>query len=85
MAKMWPIRIPSWISQDRRRSAEIRVFNQLEKELDDSWSVFYSRPWYGISQSGGEIEGEADFIVAHPDFGILFLEVKGGQISFEPC
>ena len=84
MAKMWPLQIPVWISQDKRRSAEIRVFNQLEKELDNSWSVFYSRPWYGISQSGGEIEGEADFIVAHPDFGILFIEVKGGQISYEP-
>ena len=84
MAKMWPQNIPSWVSQDRRRSAEIKVFNKLEKVLDDKWTVFYSRPWYGINQSGGEIEGEADFILAHPDHGILFLEVKGGQISYEP-
>ena len=84
MANMWPRQIPNWISHDRRRAAEIKVFRKLESELDSSWSVFYSRPWYGISQSGGEIEGEADFILVNPEKGLFFLEVKGGQISYEP-
>jgi hypothetical protein len=84
MAKMWPRQIPSWVAIDKRRAAEIKVFEKLENSFDDEWSVFYSRPWYGISASGGEIEGEADFIIANPDFGVFFLEVKGGQISFDP-
>jgi hypothetical protein len=84
MAKMWPRQIPSWVAVDKRRAAEIKVFEKLENSLDDKWSVFYSRPWYGISASGGEIEGEADFIIANADLGIFFLEVKGGQISFDP-
>ena len=84
MAKMWPSKIPAWVQNDKRRSTEIRVFNSLEIQLDSSWTAYYSRPWYGISSTGGEIEGEADFIVVHPDYGILFIEVKGGQISYDP-
>jgi hypothetical protein len=84
MAKMWPRQIPNWVAMDRRRAAEIKVFEKLAASFDDSWSIFYSRPWYGISASGGEIEGEADFIIANSEIGIFFLEVKGGQISFDP-
>lgn len=84
MAKMWPSNIPVWVQNDQRRSAEIRVFKALEHELDENWTTYYSRPWYGISKSGGEIEGEADFILAHPELGICFIEVKGGKISYDP-
>ena len=84
MARMWPVEIPTWVLQDRRRSSESKVFDALKRSLDDSWTVYYSRPWYGLSITGGEIEGEADFILAHPDRGILFLEVKGGLISYDP-
>jgi hypothetical protein len=84
MAIMWPREIPTWVSQDERRSAEVRAFKKLNEVLDNSWSVYYSRPWWGINLSGGEIDGEADFIVAHPLNGILFIEVKGGRISYQP-
>ncbi len=84
MAVMWPRVLPSWVLQDPRRSAECRVYEKLAQELDNSWSVYYSRPWWGISPTGGEIDGEADFVVAHPEQGVLFLEVKGGLVRFEP-
>ena len=84
MALMWPKELPIWIEQDSRRSAEKRVYLALREQLDDDWHIFYSRPWYGISSTGGEIEGEADFIVAHRIHGILFIEVKGGMISYDP-
>ncbi len=84
MAIMWPRSLPRWVLQDPRRSAECKVYDKLEKLLDDTWSVYYSRPWWGISPKGGEIDGEADFIVAHPDKGLLFLEVKGGLVSHDP-
>lgn len=85
MARMWPVEIPTWVLQDRRRSSESKVFNTLKRSLDDNWSVYYSRPWYGLSITGGEIEGEADFILVHPDKGLFFLEVKGGLISYDPA
>src|SRR5690606_22207675 len=84
MAVMWPRQLPSWIVSDSRRAAERHVFAKLRDVLGNDWAVFYSRPWWGIARGGGEVDGEADFIVVHPDFGLLFLEVKGGGISFNP-
>ena len=81
---MWPRVIPSDILADRRRSSEIRVFNKLRDELSDEWVVYYSRPWWGLTASGGEIQGEADFIVGHELHGLLFVEVKGGGVSYSP-
>jgi len=72
------------VLQDPRRSAECKVYYRLEQALDDSWSVYYSRPWWGISPTGGEIDGEADFVVVQPEKGILFLEVKGGLVGHDP-
>ena len=82
---MWPRTIPNWVSSEPRRAAEISVYRRLEKELDDQWGVFYSRPWWGVNSRGGEVDGEADFILVHPTHGLLFLEVKGGGISYDPC
>lgn len=84
MAVMWPRTLPQWVLQDPRRGAECDVYRRLGQVLDDSWSVYYSRPWWGISRTGGEIDGEADFVVAHPAKGVLFLEVKGGLVSHDP-
>lgn len=84
MAVMWPRKLPEWVVQDPRRAAECKVFKMLDLVLDGEWSVYYSRPWWGLSKTGGEIEGEVDFIVAHPDQGVLFLEVKGGLVGYDP-
>ena len=84
MAKMWPNEIPRYIIKDSRRSAEVKVFKALQVQLSDEWEVYYSRPWWGLNPTGGEADGEADFVVVHPDRGVLFIEVKGGAITYEP-
>lgn len=84
MAEMWPAILPDWVLADPRRSSEVSVFRKLEKQLDNTWVIFYSRPWWGLTARGGEKDGEADFIVVHPAHGLLFLEVKGGRISYDP-
>ncbi|WOF16784.1 AAA family ATPase [Methanoplanus sp. FWC-SCC4] len=84
MAKMWPAVVPSDVRENILRSTEIKVFEKFEKELDDSYVVFYSRPWLGLSRFGEEIDGECDFLVAHRDYGILSVEVKGGAVSYDP-
>ena len=84
MAIMWPRCLPLWVEQDPRRSAERHVYGRLKHELGDAWSVYYSRPWWGISRTGAELDGEADFVLAHPDRGVLFLEVKGGRVQHAP-
>ncbi|MBD9470389.1 NERD domain-containing protein/DEAD/DEAH box helicase [Pseudoxanthomonas sp. PXM01] len=85
MATMWPRLLPAAIRAESRRAAEIRVFDALAAQLGLGWTVFYSRPWLGETASGAEIDGESDFVVAHPDHGVLFIEVKGGAISYDPA
>jgi len=82
---MWPRRLPAAIRSESRRSAEIKVYDALAKQLGSGWVVFYSRPWLGEASTGAEIDGESDFVVAHPDCGVLFIEVKGGAITYEPA
>jgi len=84
MAVMWPRKLPEWVVQDPRRAAERAVYERLDLVLGDEWSVYYSRPWWGLNKTGGEIDGEADFIVGHADRGVLFLEVKGGLVGHDP-
>ena len=63
------------------RSAEVKVYEALRDQLNDEWHVFYSSPWLGTNPDGSEIDGEADFLIANGEKGILSVEVKGGQIS----
>lgn len=84
MALMWPRQLPPEIRSNPLRSTECAVFEKLSRELDQSWWVFYSRPWLGLTPTGEEIDGECDFVVAHPQKGILCIEVKGGQVAWDP-
>lgn len=81
MAKMYPRRLPQSALNDPRRAAERKVYAGLGKGLDDSYSVFYSVAWLSKPQRGSASDGEVDFIVAHPDDGVLLLEVKGGRVA----
>lgn len=82
--RMWPAKLPADIRDHPLRRAEVRVYDALEAQLDRHWTVFYSRPWLGLTATGEEIDGECDFVVVHPDHGVLAIEVKGGGISYDP-
>lgn len=79
MAKMFPSQ-PRYGTQSR---AEIFLFHELEKQLDDDFMVFHSVAWQIKDNRTGNHDGETDFIIIHPFFGVLILEVKGGQITYE--
>ena len=76
MAQMYPSRCPETAPR-----SEKTVFEQLS-QLDDDFVVFHSVPWQG-KRHGKQGDGEADFVVAHPNKGVLILEVKGGAIDIE--
>ncbi len=82
MAIIYPERLPEHILADPKRGAERTVFNAL-CSLPDSFSVFYSVAWLSRRIDGDAQDGEADFVVAHPDLGVMVLEVKGGSIAFD--
>ena len=81
MAKMIPSRIPELLLSDVKRGAERAVYEALQYQLDDQYTVYWSRPWHRFNPNGTGRDGEVDFVVGHPDLGILSLEVKGGIVS----
>ena len=82
MARIYPERIPEHILSDPKRSAERAVFEALT-QLPDSFNVYYSVAWLSRRLTGDAQDGEADFVVAHPELGVLILEVKGGAIAYD--
>lgn len=83
--RMWPDPLPAQLRDDRFRQAEVKVYELLRQQLDRTWTVFYSRPWLGLTPTGGEKDGECDFVVVHPEHGFLAIEVKGGGVSYDPA
>lgn len=81
MAQMFPTVLPAWVLNDPYRSAEIEVYNRLRDEVPDDYVCYYSRPWLGLDERGFERDGEADFVIAHAELGLLVIEVKGGVVS----
>jgi len=63
-------------------NAERKVFYALKDLLPDEYTVLHSVPVYTKEEQGGKMQnGELDFLVIHPDKGMLVIEVKGGGIS----
>lgn len=81
MARMYPRELPRHVLNNPKLSSEIRVYNRIRDKLPGDYNCYYSRSWHEADCDGAEFDGEADFIVAHPKHGLLFLEVKGGRVS----
>jgi hypothetical protein len=77
IAKMIPHNLPKTI----RSNAEKILFKIFAEELSDDYIVFHGTWWQHIKYIIQD--WEADFIIIHPDKGILILEAKGGQIRYD--
>jgi hypothetical protein len=65
--------------------SERDVYVALRDQLPNNYTVIHSLPWLRPLRDDPAaplVEGEADFIILHPDFGMLILEVKGGEEMF---
>jgi hypothetical protein len=82
VAKIFPERLPVSVLDDPKRGGERKVYLAL-KGLPEKYTVFYSVHWVSHADNWGLSEGEADFVIAHPDLGVLILEVKGGAIQYK--
>ena len=80
MAKIFPEHLPETILNDPKRKAEIRMYDALAT-MESKFLVFYSVAWQA-RRDGIARDGEADFVIVHPDWGIIILEVKGGGIEY---
>jgi hypothetical protein len=73
MAKMLPYPIDKF-----KNPVEENIYHLFEQELNDDYTVLYSRTWSQISK-GYNPDIECDFIILKPSEGIIVVEVKGGR------
>jgi hypothetical protein len=79
MARMYP----SQLSPDTVSDAEQRLYEAFRDKLESDYTVFHSVAWQALDAEGRPRDGEADFVIVHPQRGILVMEVKGGTIRFD--
>jgi hypothetical protein len=65
-------------------AAERRLYEGFLEQLDEAFVVYHSVDWV-LGGRAGRDEGEADFVITHPELGLLALEVKGGRVGFDPA
>jgi hypothetical protein len=73
---------PALLDPTTQSSAERQLYGAFARQLDDQWVIFHSVKWLD-TQGRQPCDGETDFVVAHPQMGILVIEVKGGDIRFD--
>lgn len=80
---MFPDPLPEKVRSDRSRRAEVQVYDQLAQSLPADVRVFHSVAWLARDNSGTAADGEADFVIVDPRWGLLVIEVKGGGIEYD--
>lgn len=72
--------IPSVEATELEHSSEALVYEALKNQLSDDFTVIHSYPWLRRWRDQESlVEGETDFVISHRRYGILVLEVKGGN------
>ena len=81
MARLFPKIDPSEIQNPGERKVAEALVSQLPSRVE----IFHGFHWMGDGRKGTVVEGECDFVVLDPEYGLLFVEVKGGSLSFDPA
>lgn len=82
MAQMHPLGGPAPGTQS---DAEKHLYDVLQTKLSDDIHVIHRVERFGKTTNGRLIKSEIDFLIIHPNYGVLVLEVKGGRIGFDPA
>lgn len=70
---------PASIIEAHHVYSEVKFYNACRDQLSDKFHVFYSVRWYAKNKEGLREDSECDFLIFHPDYGFLCIEVKGGR------
>jgi hypothetical protein len=65
-------------------SAERQLYEAFLEQLDEEYVVFHSVDWALAGRGDRPEQGEADFVVIHPVDGLLVIEAKGGELTYDP-
>jgi hypothetical protein len=66
----------------RESRAEVMLYERLRNDLSNEFTVLHHVPWTSPDSRRRTVEGEADFVIVHPELGALVLEVKGGTLRY---
>ncbi len=84
MARMFPPSLPLDVREDPKFRAEVLVYDALRDNSSRKWTAYYHVGWLGSTNPNGPpMDGEADFILSHPRYGVVVLEIKGGAIRYD--
>jgi hypothetical protein len=75
--------IPAMIHSDTKSEAEKKLFTMLRDGLDNTFTVFHSFNLLTRNLQDKFIEGEIDFLIFSPDYGLLVIEAKSGTIRYD--
>ncbi len=79
--------IPAVCLNDIDNKPERDVAAALVEQLPDDAVIYHSYPWIRPQRTEAGTtalqEGETDFVVLHPEAGLLVIEVKGGNIVYD--
>ncbi len=83
MARIKPKLSPESLTS-AREPYEIKLYQTFQTFKDPDWLILYNvayidRRWQGSPP----IDGEIDFLVVHPSWGVLTIEVKGGRMRWD--
>ena len=76
--------IPSIQPEEIGNRGEQFMARYLVDQLPDEVEVFHSFSWQRRDERDRPQEGECDFILVDPQRGMVGIEVKGGQIEYDP-
>jgi len=62
-------------------AGEDRLASALQGALKPPWAVYRNVAWLEKRPGDAPADGEADIVVAHPELGVLVIEVKGGRVG----
>lgn len=79
MATLYPRVNPDEIENEGERIIAKALMEQFPANIE----VYHRFHWFSETRSGAVIEHETDFIIIDPHFGMLVVEVKGGDIQFD--
>lgn len=82
MPQFFPATILTLLKKNKYLS-EKKVFFSLYEQLSSNCKIYSQCNFLKTTIEGNIIDGECDFIIMIPDKGVLFLEVKGGVVSYK--
>jgi len=74
--------IPNKIDPGTESGAEHLLYTLFERDLPQDFTVLHSVRFVFRDNKRRVRDGEIDFLIIHPELGLLILEVKGGKVFF---